>query len=64
MNIDKEFYFCSIHAESVTQEILDTFLVLDVDNKDHKLTKKMLMEKLDYADFQKKIKVSKYLSIT
>lgn len=56
MNIDKEFYFCSIHAESVTQETLDTFLVLDVDNKDHKLTKKMLMEKLDYADFQKRNK--------
>lgn len=56
MNISKVFYFCSIHAESVTQDVLDTFLVLDVDNKDHKLTKKMLMEKLDYADFQKRNK--------
>ena len=56
LNKNKEFYFCSIHAESITQEILDTFLVFDEDNKDHKLSKKMLAEKLDYADFQKKNK--------
>lgn len=54
--MDNKFYFCDIHAESSALDSYNSYLVLDENDKEHKLTKKALMEKQDYADFNKKNK--------